>query len=93
MVGTLYRELNFIASLFPTCSSHCDAGFSDPYVRLGIIQAESRSKQLVKKHNLSDWYREGLVLGKIHHTSVIEKNLNPEWNERKELYANRQYSK
>ncbi|XP_064406620.1 protein unc-13 homolog D-like [Halichondria panicea] len=60
-------------------------GFSDPYVRLGIIRAESRNKQLVKKHNLPDWDRKGLVLGKIHHTSVIEKNLDPEWNERKEL--------
>ena len=42
---------------------------------------------MVKKHNLPDWDREGLVLGKIHHTSVIEKNLDPEWNEQKELYA------
>ncbi len=64
-----------------------DAGFSDPYVRLGIIRAESRNKPLVKKHNLPDWDRKGLVLGKILHTSVIEKNLDPEWNEQKELYV------
>ncbi len=61
-------------------------------MRLGIIRAESRNKQLVKKHNLPDWDRKGLVLGKIHHTSVIEKNLDPEWNERKELYANIKHS-
>ncbi|XP_064406965.1 protein unc-13 homolog D-like isoform X2 [Halichondria panicea] len=60
---------------------------SDPYVRIGIIDATCQGEDIVRKENLLDWKKRGGIMptGEIRETSVRKANLNPQWNETLEL--------
>ncbi|XP_064406610.1 protein unc-13 homolog D-like isoform X2 [Halichondria panicea] len=66
-------------------------GKSDPYVRIGIIDATRQGEDIVRRENLLDWKREGGVMptGEVRVTSVQKATLNPRWNETLELRMGR----
>ena len=71
--------------LFLTLLVHVwHAGLSDPYCVLGILPQSHFDSKQVRNLNLEDWKKEGLVK-EVEKSTVIEKNLNPEWNETFEL--------
>ncbi len=62
-------------------------GKSDPYVRVGIIDAIRQGEDIVRKENLLDWKKEGGIMptGEVRVTSIQKATLNPRWNESLEL--------
>lgn len=62
-------------------------GKSDPYVRIGIIDATSQGEGIVRKENLLDWQKEGGIMptGEIKETAVCKATLQPRWDEALEL--------
>ena len=59
-------------------------GLSDPYCVLGILPQKHFDSKQVRNHNLEDWKKDGLVK-EVEKSTVVEKDLNPEWNETFEL--------
>ena len=59
-------------------------GTSDPYCRLAVVPKDL-TESLTK--DLSQWVEkgQGLEEGDIFTTRVVEKTLNPEWNETFEM--------
>ena len=60
------------------------SGLSDPYCILGILNRSHLEDKVVKKADLLKWKENGLV-GELVQTTVREKCLNPEWDEKFEL--------
>ena len=55
-------------------------GKSDPYCRMGILSRMHQDSSAVKKGNLLDWEKEGLVK-EVVNTAVKVATLSPVWNE------------
>lgn len=55
-------------------------GKSDPYCRMGILSRAHQSSSIVKKSNLLEWEKEGLV-NEVATSSVKEATLSPVWGE------------
>ena len=62
-------------------------GKSDPYVRVGIIDATYQDEAIQKNKNLRDWQKDRRIMptGELKESQVKAATLEPQWDEQIEL--------